>query len=174
MNEPRQFHIGDLISITDGHLLSPQGLRGVKELLEYMSGEENLLPMAWPRVADEVEPYLTKQFPVIAALRVPATICGCGSRKDTKCEDWPGYPSEKEAKVARQRALYEWGERMAAEHGEWHTVQPLPPGVHQRLSPIEELLAGLSGTALVDVTARVMRAIEEHSCPECEKGEHDG
>jgi hypothetical protein len=64
--ETKQFHIGDLVSVTDGHLISTQGILGVESLLVFMRGGS--LPFSLKKhplivAADECAPHLLRQFP---------------------------------------------------------------------------------------------------------------
>jgi hypothetical protein len=70
MTSPRLFHIGDVLSITSGVLLSPRGLTGVKELLSYMT-EEDLSLYELTAAAEACAPILRAQFPTLAAEFIP-------------------------------------------------------------------------------------------------------
>jgi len=58
----KKFHLGDILSITAGPLVSPRHMMGVADILSFMVGE-SLFDCQLPRVADECRPYLLKQHP---------------------------------------------------------------------------------------------------------------
>lgn len=101
----QRFHIGDIISITDGTLVSPDGMDGIRALLGYMAGEKpNDLGggYALVAVAKACRGPLAEQHPDIAAIRFPVGITG----DDIKA----------------------WLDEQVAEHGAWREVAPLRAG----------------------------------------------
>jgi hypothetical protein len=73
----RDFHLGDVLSITTGCLLSPRGLGGVYSILGWMQGEDRLAGMV-TQVARECQGPLLAQYPQLAAVRVPDDLEGEG------------------------------------------------------------------------------------------------
>ncbi|WP_413354082.1 hypothetical protein [Microbacterium sp. 1P06AB] len=69
----RLFHIGDVLSITSGKLVSPSHIGGVYEICDYMTGESNMTHQL-PRVSREIEPELRRQHPELSAVEVPSGI----------------------------------------------------------------------------------------------------
>jgi len=61
----RSFHIGDVLSITTGRLVSNRHAGGVCDILNYMTGD-NLFTHQLPGAADECRPVLLKNFPQLA------------------------------------------------------------------------------------------------------------
>ena len=70
MTATKTFHIGDVISITDGRLVSPDGMSGVIEILSWMTGEQ-LTTIGLLVVASECSTYLREQFPELADVVIP-------------------------------------------------------------------------------------------------------
>ena len=59
--ETREFHLGDILSITTGYLVSRRHMKGVYDILNFMTGD-TLFTHQLPRAGDECKPYLLKQF----------------------------------------------------------------------------------------------------------------
>lgn len=66
----KTFHIGDILSCTTGRLLSPTGMSGIYEILNYMTGDD-LMTHQLVRAAKVVEPVLKAAFPDLAGVTVP-------------------------------------------------------------------------------------------------------
>jgi len=107
----RPFHIGDILSVTTGCLLSPRRMDGVRDILNFMSGE-SLMTHQLGRVADECTPFLLEQHPQLALVNTD----------DVAPEN------------ARQR-LAEW----VKQFGETLSVTPLTKDQHERIDPISEM-----------------------------------
>lgn len=71
MNDRRDFHIGDILSITTGCLVSPKLIGGVYEILNWMSGE-SLFTHQLPRVGREAAPILLAMYPQLADAQAEA------------------------------------------------------------------------------------------------------
>ena len=109
----RDFHIGDILSITTGRLVSPRHIEGVYDILDYMTGDD-LTTIALPRAAEECAPYLLEQHPDLASVEVPETLSGMNQVKS-------------------------WLGGVALQYGETRPVAPLPAAAHESLNPFEEL-----------------------------------
>lgn len=107
-----QFHLGDILSITTGRLVSPRHMDGVYDILEFMTGDE-LFTHQLPRVARECEPYLKEQFPLLA------NITG----EEITRDNWR-----------------EWLKNKVEEFGEYHEVYPIHAEDHTHIDPIQELI----------------------------------
>jgi hypothetical protein len=66
----KQFHIGDILSVTTGYLVAPRGVKALYDLLDYMTGD-NLFTHQLPRAAEECKPVLLEQHPNLAAVVSP-------------------------------------------------------------------------------------------------------
>lgn len=107
----KTFPLGTVLSITTGRLLAPNGIGGVYEILNFMSGD-NLFTHQLPRVMDECKPYLLQQFPQLADVDVSG-VTG---------ENWSAFMNELSQKLP---ADFE--------------VEELPEGVHYTIEPLSEL-----------------------------------
>lgn len=65
--QERDFDLGDVLSITTSLLVSPRHIKGVYDILDFMSGE-NLFTHQLPRVAEEMRPVLFSQHPQLRAV----------------------------------------------------------------------------------------------------------
>lgn len=109
----RDFHIGDILSVTDGHLVSPRHIGGVYDILNWMTGE-SLMTHQLPRASRECEDNLRRQHPDLATVQVPE---GLGTEANVLA--W----------LAEQVGVY----------GETRPVAPLPAGDHTHIDPLTEL-----------------------------------
>lgn len=117
MSDRRSFHIGDVLSITTGRLLSLRHMEGVYDILNFMTGD-NLFTHQLPRASDECRPYLLRQHPELKDVYV-----------DDICR----------ANVERRIA------EIAAKHGTMLSVSPIPLMAHKRIDPISEAESMMGG-----------------------------
>jgi len=68
--ETKNFHIGDVLSITTGLLVSPRRMDGIYDILNWMTGE-SLFTHQLPRVMKEAQPVLLKFHPQLADVVTP-------------------------------------------------------------------------------------------------------
>ena len=71
----KEFHIGDVLSITSGILVAPSGMDGICAILDHMTGE-SLFTHSLPRAARACEPVLLEQFPELTEIEVPTGMSG--------------------------------------------------------------------------------------------------
>ena len=81
--QTKQFHLGDVLSITTGRLVSPRHIDGVYDILNFMTGD-NLFTHQLPRASDECKPYLVAQFPQLAAAEMESALAELGDALKTK------------------------------------------------------------------------------------------
>lgn len=110
--ETKTFHIGDILSITTGALVSPRHIGGVYDILGWLV-DESLFTHQLPRVARECEGFLAETFPDLP----------------TEAPDF----HESEAEV------FAWLDRMVTEHGETRDVPRLPKIDHTPINFLTEL-----------------------------------
>lgn len=67
MAETKDFHLGDILSITTGMLVSPRHMAGVYDILNFMTGEQ-LFTHQLPRVSREAGPVLLRAHPDLATV----------------------------------------------------------------------------------------------------------
>ena len=78
----RDFHIGDVLSVTTGKLVSPRHVDGLYDLLGYMTGER-LMTHQLPRASDECRPEILRQHPDLERVEVPDTV-----KDEATCLSW--------------------------------------------------------------------------------------
>lgn len=123
----REFHLGDILSITTGTLVSPSvpPIDGVYDILNYMTGE-SLFTHQLPRVRKEAAPVLLEQHPQLAAV----DASGVGR------DNWR-----------------EWLAEQVARFGERLTVKPMTEDEHERIDPVSELAEKVHPSRIVVVDA---------------------
>jgi hypothetical protein len=65
MKKTKSFHLGDILSIVTGRLISPSGMKGIYNILSYMKGV-NLYTHQLPAARDECKPRILEQYPQLA------------------------------------------------------------------------------------------------------------
>src|SRR3990170_796891 len=65
--ESKLFHLGDILSITTGRLVSKRHIEGVYDILNFMT-RDNLYTHQLPRASRECAPVLLVQHPQLAAV----------------------------------------------------------------------------------------------------------
>jgi hypothetical protein len=114
MTETKQFHIGDILSIIDGHLVSPTKMDGVYAILGWMTdSEDGLWTHQLLRAAEDAKPVLIKAFPDLAAIQAP----------DFESPD----------------DVMPWLEGQVSIYGEYRDVPRVAEGVFARIDPLLEL-----------------------------------
>ena len=68
--ESRAFHLGDVLSVTTGKLLSPDHIGGVYEILDFMLDTKHFTHQL-PRAAEDAKPFLLAQHPWLAEIEAP-------------------------------------------------------------------------------------------------------
>jgi hypothetical protein len=111
MTQHKQFHLGDILSITTGKLLSQSKMDGVYNILNFMTGEE-LYTHQLGRAAEVCRPYLLAYFPEF---------------KDVNWEKDSGVP------------VMAWLDVNCKAFGELHLVTQLPEGVYTSVDVLTEL-----------------------------------
>lgn len=112
MTETREFHIGDVITVTTGLLVAPRHIDAIYDLCNFMTGE-SLMTHQLPRASRECEPTLREQHP------------------DLCSEIAPPISSWEEAEA--------WLSTLYPKYGEMVTVRPLDSEDHTRIDPISEI-----------------------------------
>lgn len=112
----RSFHLGDILTVTTGKLVSPRHIAAVYDVLNWMTGD-NLFTHQLPRAMDECQPHLRAQHPDLANL------------------DVPNFPEGEAAELA----VSEWLAGQVSRFGEFRDVAPMPTGSHTVIDPLDEL-----------------------------------
>ena len=108
---PKKFHLGDILSITTGALVSPNHMEGIYQILNFMTGD-NLFTHQLPRASRQCEPYLVKQLPWLSEI----------SAEDVNEKNWESWLAKKVEK-----------------YGEFHEITPIPTSEYKYQEPIKEL-----------------------------------
>lgn len=109
----REFDLGDILSITDGKLVSPRHMNGVYDILNFMTGD-NLFAHQLPRASKECRGPLLLQLPQLRGVGLPE-----GEHTKDSVEEW----------LESQKTIF----------GDKLTVWPLEGG-HEMIDPITEFL----------------------------------
>jgi len=107
----KRFHLGDVLTVTTGKLLSPAGMTGVYAILKHLTGEP-IFTHQIGRVLGEAAPHLLARFPALAA-----------EKGDDVTPEGHGL----------------WLVEKSRIYGEWFDVAPLPEHAHESIDPISEL-----------------------------------
>jgi hypothetical protein len=113
MPETRDFHLGDILSVTTGLLVSSRHIDGVYDILNWMTGD-GLFTHQLPRAGEECKGPLLAQHPDLAGVQVPDAFTG------------------KEHVLA-------WLAEQVERYGETRPVTPLAEADHTRINPLDEL-----------------------------------
>jgi hypothetical protein len=124
MSATKDFHIGDILSITDGRLVSPRHIEGVYDILGWMTGE-NLFTHQLPRVAREAAPALLAMHPQLSSVSRDDAVDG------TNMDEWLAD------KVAR--------------FGEFLPVPKLGADQHERIDAMSELVGMVHPDKIIPV-----------------------
>ena len=108
----REFHIGDVLSVTTGRLLSRDGMGGIYNILNFMT-QDNLFTHQLPRAMDECKPVILARYPELA-----------DETGDEVCPENIG----------------EYLVRKELQFGAKFMLEPLEAGQHQVVHPVSELV----------------------------------
>lgn len=122
VNPTKTFHIGDVLSISHGYLVSRDHIGGVYNILNHMTGDE-LMTHQLPLACDAVKPDLLEQHPWLKDVADPGSL------------------SDEAACVA-------WVESVADQYGAWHEIEscPLSWGQH---NPIADFVNQYPGKPVI-------------------------
>jgi hypothetical protein len=105
------FHLGDILSITTGIMMSPRHMDGIADILKFMTGEV-LFTHQLPRARLECAPFLLKQHPQLENI------------------SFEPITAENFTTVL---------EGLCAEYGDQLLVNKLPPHAHESIDPMSEM-----------------------------------
>jgi len=108
----RHFHLGDVLTVTTGRLLSPRHIEGLYDILNYLHSD-NLFTHQLPRASDDAKPFLFEQHPHL------------------KSVDDSGVTSDN---------WRDWLAEQVANFGETLPVSPIPRAAELHRDPMAELL----------------------------------
>lgn len=125
MSAAKTFPLGTVLSITTGRMLAPNGISGVYEILNFMTGD-SIYTHQIPRVCAECKPVLLKQFPALAEVDVSSVTE----------ENWEAF-------------LQGLAQRLPPAFD----VQPMAPGEHYEIDPVSELAEMIHPSKIIVVRA---------------------
>lgn len=110
MSDTKQFHLGDILSVTTGRLVSPRHMSGIYDILNWMTSE-SLFTHQLSRVSREADPVLKKFHPWLSDIN--------DEFESSQVEAW----------LSDQVAKY----------GEMHAVPKMSVDEHERIDALSEL-----------------------------------
>lgn len=117
----RRFHIGDLLSVVTGRLVSPSHISGVYDVCDFVTGQAHMTHQL-PRACEVVKTWLLEQHPWLAEIEVPRFDMPSGVSRDDSMQ-----------------IVFEWLATPVAQYGEVHEVGPMPFGMYVGREPIAKL-----------------------------------
>lgn len=109
--DTKKFHIGDVLSITTGKLVSPRHMDGIYDILNFMTGD-NLFTHQLPRASEECKPEILMRHPELADV----------DTSNVNGENWK-----------------EWIQEQVERFGEYLEISTLVVNLHEFKDPVEEL-----------------------------------
>lgn len=108
----REFDLSDILSITDGTLVSSRHIDGVYDILNYMTGD-NLFTHQLPRASRACEGPLLTQHPQLAEAVFPRDEFDATPPDDRKafCERWVAEMKARFGDALPVTPLAEWEQR---------------------------------------------------------------
>lgn len=157
------FHISDLLSVTTRKLLSTRGMKGIREILCFLTGEEEIFTHSIPRIMNECAPWMSAQFPQLVREcpfikseldRMTSTIKAFDEAAEPKQGDTKERPSSEEMIAFRMAIVGDFVERVRVAAGlpEMVPVFEMGADMHLRVDPTEEL-----GAMMGDKNVTVVR-----------------
>lgn len=124
----RKFHVGDILSITSSLVVSPKGMDGIYDILNFMTSD-SLFTHQLPDAAGECKPHLSEQFPDLV-----------GTAMQKEIDRLKEMLSKAVQNEKRKKVVDDWIADIAVRFGEYHAVQRLPVGQHEFKNPLGGLL----------------------------------
>ena len=135
------FHLGDILTVTTGRLVSPTFTEGAYKILNFMT-RDNLFTHQLPRAADECKPWLERQYPQLSEAAMATDIA-----------ELDNLLQNINYKNKRKHIVLLWLNTLVIKYGEYFEVEPLPPEDHIFKNPLleaEEMIGKDRGVAVID------------------------
>lgn len=107
----KKFHLGDILSVVTGKLLSPTGMVGIYDILYYMTGHD----LATPQLLNASRECKSKIF-----------------------EQYPSLKKINASQVNRQNYKI-WLDEQISQYGQYLDILPLPQGSYKTTGAVREL-----------------------------------
>ena len=137
--ETKRFHLGDVLTVTTGRLVSPRHVDGLYDILGFMSGEDGLFTHQLGRVGKECTPYLLKQFPGLDSPEMQFALGELIEMLET-----PSGKKEPDKLITGWLSKITSGKYgiqlpLCGEQNDTLEVAKLPPDAHEQIDPLSEL-----------------------------------
>lgn len=110
MAEPKTFHLGDVLSVMTGKLVSPRHVDGLYDVCRHMAGE-SVFTHQLPRVSKEATPAILRQYPELA---------------------------EVDASSVNRDNWQDWLAEQVERYGETISLLPMTKDEHESIDPMSE------------------------------------
>lgn len=108
------FHLGDVLSVLHGLVVSPRQMEGVVQMLRFMTGTPIAFKYEMEPALAVCQPVLQEQFPSLSQPEVATVVETLRSKLKNEREN-----------MERKRLILEWLDEQVAIHGEFVRVQSL-------------------------------------------------
>ncbi len=106
-------HLGDILTVSHGFMVAPNGLDSVQNLLEFMISDSMITLTSLPMIAEFVRPSLYSQLPFLSDIESPDYL-------------------DAMPKANKAAAAYAWRDDLIAKYGEYHEVAKAQVSVQTR------------------------------------------
>jgi hypothetical protein len=121
--DTKEFHLGDILSITSGKLVSPRHIDGVMDILGFMTNDEVYIHQVG-RISEECKPYLLEAMPWLNEISVGDV---------------------------NQHNYKQWVAGLTATYGTMHKVRRIHPEDHEVKDSLEELQEFKPGSNIIQI-----------------------
>lgn len=125
--QTRQFHLGDVLSITTGRLVSNRHIDGVYDILNFMTGD-NLFTYQLPGAGDECKPHLLDQHPGLNTPEMDEALTALDRNLD-------GVEDKEDC----EQIVRDWLASQVEKYGEMLDVKPILTDEHEVRNSIDEV-----------------------------------
>lgn len=94
----KQFHIGDILTVTTGVMVTPNGIGGIYKILDWMT-DEQLFTHQLPRASKQCEPILKDLYPGLVEVKIPDAT---NVPEEMQAEFWQKWLAEQVLRFGEQ------------------------------------------------------------------------
>jgi hypothetical protein len=124
----KSFHIGDVLSVITGRLVSERHMQGIYDILNWLH-QDNLFTHQLPRACRDAEPWLRESLPQFYGPDIDAAI----SDMERRVAEVPKEPEPVAVVISA------WLAELAIKYGERFEVAPIPNSSELHRNPLEDL-----------------------------------